>query len=132
MAHKISDRRGQDRPKPCCRVCGAPEEHSKEYNSATMKCIEYFRTKANEFPIQLLEEIKMLIVFKRAALGLSNRQSLAGDAYTDIIKSVTDIVKALQELNELTDGSEYKKHMVLEYIEKQGCKPDKKLVDTWV
>lgn len=41
--YTIIDRRLEDEPKEVCRVCGAEEVHSKEYNTATMKCIKYLR-----------------------------------------------------------------------------------------
>jgi hypothetical protein len=41
--YTVNDRRGVEDPKPTCRVCGAPEEHSKEYNKPTMDCIKHLR-----------------------------------------------------------------------------------------
>lgn len=46
MAYTVNDRRGEDKeakPKEACRVCGAPEVHSLEYNKPTMECIGYLR-----------------------------------------------------------------------------------------
>lgn len=45
--YTINDKRGQEKPKPVCRVCGATIEiegtHSLEYNRPTMDCIKYLR-----------------------------------------------------------------------------------------
>lgn len=41
---KVIDRRGKEEPKEVCRVCGAPECHSKQYGQPTMDCIKYLRT----------------------------------------------------------------------------------------
>lgn len=41
--YRIIDRRGCEEPKEPCRVCGAPECHSREYNRPTMDCIRYLR-----------------------------------------------------------------------------------------
>lgn len=40
---KVIDRRGREEPKEVCRVCGAPECHSKQYNQPGMDCIKYLR-----------------------------------------------------------------------------------------
>ncbi len=41
--YTIIDRRFEKKPKEVCRVCGAEEVHTKQYNQPTMKCIEYLR-----------------------------------------------------------------------------------------
>ena len=40
----FNDRRGHEPPKEACVVCGCTDEvHSSEYNTPTMKCIEFLR-----------------------------------------------------------------------------------------
>lgn len=51
---KINDRRPWSpdfvpEPKEACRVCGAEEVHSTEYNKPTMKCIEQLRSEINQY-----------------------------------------------------------------------------------
>lgn len=42
---QVTDRRGQEPVGEACRVCGAPECHSREYNRPTMQCVEYLRNR---------------------------------------------------------------------------------------
>ena len=48
MSYTVSDRRGVEPQKEVCRVCGSVECHTAHYNSPTMKCIEYLRSKISE------------------------------------------------------------------------------------
>ena len=46
-SYVIRDSRGinPDRiPDPVCRVCGASEQHTNQYNQPTMDCIKYLRS----------------------------------------------------------------------------------------
>lgn len=59
----VIDRRGREEPKEVCRVCGAPEPHSKQYNQPTMDCIKYLRSQigvAERLDAQRRSEISRL------------------------------------------------------------------------
>jgi hypothetical protein len=53
MAYTINDKRGKEAPKEVCRVCGAPDAHSKTYNKPTMDCIKYLRAKIQELEAKI-------------------------------------------------------------------------------
>lgn len=53
---KVIDRRGREEPKEACRVCGAPECHSKAYNQPGMDCIKYLRSEISRLTAQLQRE----------------------------------------------------------------------------
>lgn len=56
--YTIRDFRGIDRkdrePQPTCRVCGAPEEHTQDYNTPTMSCIEHLRRRITALELELM------------------------------------------------------------------------------
>ncbi len=43
MAIKINDKRGENKPREVCRVCGSEDVHTQDYNNPSMDCIEHLR-----------------------------------------------------------------------------------------
>ena len=57
MSIIVNDKRVQSVPTPCCRVCGAPQEHSDRYGTPTMECIKFLREE-NKFLKNENEKLK--------------------------------------------------------------------------
>lgn len=69
-AYVINDRRGSNPGviAEACRVCGAPEIHTRAYNQPTMDCIQYLRTEIAKLKMREKDEPLM---FKWYPAGVS-------------------------------------------------------------